>query len=408
MPPFARDSSWRAISFIYDTLQQESDMTRREAPPAPLTRKQISRREREQRYRKMLMMGTVALFAVIVLILGWGLYDMYVIKPSRPVATVHGVPIRLDTYQRLVRYRRADYRGYLQQLQAQSAQYNQLDANQAFMAQYISQQIQQVQNQLMSLPTLVLDELIDAEIIRKACAERGLVVTAEEIEVMLEKQFGYDRNPPAPTPTPIAATEAITATPAPTIAAMTEAEYREQSQTFFQQVRQSTGFTDADFRRLIETSILRDKLEDAIAAEAPTTGEQVHARHILVQTREEAEQALARIRTGESFEAVAAELSTDDSNRENGGDLGWFSRGMMVDPFDQVAFALQPGELSDVVETTFGFHIIRVDERDANRALEGTALQRAQDQAVQAWFTAQRAAPEVVRSWNSTMIPADK
>jgi parvulin-like peptidyl-prolyl isomerase len=371
-------------------------MAKRVVPPAPLTRKQISRREREQRQQKMLLIGAAAVFAVVVLILGWGLYDMYVIRPSRPVATVHGTPIRLDTYQKLVRYRRADYRGYLQQLEAQSAQLDASDPNQSFYAQYLNQQIQQIRNQLMGIATSVLDELIDAEIVRKASAERGITVTSEEIDLFLEQQFDYDRNPSASETTPITATEAITVTPVPTTAPVTEAEYKEQLQAFFQRAKQNSGFTETDFRRLVETSLLRDKLEEALTADAPTTGDQVHARHILVATREEAEDALARLGAGEDFDALAAELSTDESNREKGGDLGWFARGMMVAPFEEVAFALQPGEVSDVVETSFGFHVIRVDDRSA------------QEQAVADWFAAQRVSPDVVRSWNSTMVPADK
>lgn len=383
-------------------------MAKRAVPPPALTRKQISRREREQRQQKMLWIGAAALFAVVLLLIGWGLYDVYVVKPSRPVATVYGKKIRLDTYQRLVRYRRATYRSYLQQLQTQADRVDASDPNQSFYAQYLGQQIQQLQNQFMVLSTSVLDELIDAEIIRKACADRGIVVTAEEVDLEIERQFGYDRNPPTPEPTPIAATEALTVTPVPTTAPMTEAQFREESQAFFQRIKQETGFTEADFRWIIETSLLQKKLEELLIADAPTTGEQVRARHILVQTREEAEQVLARLSAGEDFEALAAELSTDETNRENGGDLGWFARGMMVAPFEEAAFALQPGEVSGVVETTFGFHIIRVDERDANRLLEGTALQSAQEKAITAWYDAQRASPEVVRSWNSTMVPADK
>ena len=189
---------------------------------------------------------------------------------------------------------------------------------------------------------------------------------------------------------------------------MTEAQFREQSQAFFQRTKQEAGFTEADFRWIIETSLLQEKLEEALVADAPTTGEQVRARHILVETREEAEQVLARLAAGENFDTLAAELSTDESNREQGGDLGWFARGMMVAPFEEAAFALQPGEVSGVVETTFGFHIIRVDERDANRPLEGTALQSAQEKTITAWYDAQRASPDVIRSWNSTMVPPDK
>jgi parvulin-like peptidyl-prolyl isomerase len=158
---------------------------------------------------------------------------------------------------------------------------------------------------------------------------------------------------------------------------------------------------------MVENSLYRTKLQDILKADVPTTGDQVHARHILLKTKEEAEAALVRLRNGEDFTKLAAELSQDTSNKDQGGDLGWFSRGDMVAEFDNVVFSLQPGQLSDVVETEFGAHIIRVDERDPNHPLDASALQRAQSAAIQDWFTRQRAVPEVVRKWDSTMVPKD-
>ena len=107
--------------------------------------------------------------------------------------------------------------------------------------------------------------------------------------------------------------------------------------------------------------------------------EQVHARHILISVksadapteegldktaaRAKAEEVLKRVKAGENFEALAKEYSTDPGSKENGGDLGWFGRGRMVPDFEKAAFALQPGQVSDIVESPFGFHIIKVEGR---------------------------------------------
>ena len=77
--------------------------------------------------------------------------------------------------------------------------------------------------------------------------------------------------------------------------------------------------------------------------------------------RAEAEQVLAELRAGGDFTVLARRHSDDTSTREDGGDLGWFRRGMMVGPFEEAVYGLRPNQVSGIVETMFGFHIIRVD-----------------------------------------------
>jgi hypothetical protein len=109
------------------------------------------------------------------------------------------------------------------------------------------------------------------------------------------------------------------------------------------------------------------------AVEGP--GAEIRARHILLRTpsdatpaqrdsvRQQAEALRARAAGGESFDALAREHSQDPGSAARGGDLGFFSRGRMVQPFEEAAFELQPGEISPVVETPFGYHVIQVEER---------------------------------------------
>jgi peptidyl-prolyl cis-trans isomerase C len=89
--------------------------------------------------------------------------------------------------------------------------------------------------------------------------------------------------------------------------------------------------------------------------------QEIHARHILVSTPEEAKEVSERLKKGEDFATVAKEKSKDAS--AEGGDLGWFGRGQMLKPFEDAAFALDVGAISEPVQTQFGWHIIKVEEK---------------------------------------------
>jgi len=89
---------------------------------------------------------------------------------------------------------------------------------------------------------------------------------------------------------------------------------------------------------------------------------EVHARHILVETEDQAKAVLAELKQGGDFAAIAKEKSKDPG-AQNGGDLGYFTKDQMVPEFAQAAFKLEAGQLSDPVKTQFGWHIIRVDEK---------------------------------------------
>lgn len=152
-----------------------------------------------------------------------------------------------------------------------------------------------------------------------------------------------------------------------------------------------SGLNRSDYERLIvRPSLLRQKITEQLESGVQARAEQVHAAHILVATEDAAREALDRVNAGEDFGDVAREVSTDTATAGTGGDLGWFPRGVMVEPFTEAAFALQPGEVSDLVQTDFGWHIIKVLERENDRPVTLSTLQSLQGQVFDKWLQDRR------------------
>lgn len=375
---------------------------RRQKPEKTPTKKQIARRRKDERQIRLALLGLSVVALAIILLIGTGLYLEYVAKPASPVAMVNGEPIRTDEYQKLWRYQQWNLQGYIARLESQKAQYQGQEGSE-FLVSYMDQLISQAQGQLANLDQNVLDQAIDQLLIRQGAEREGIRVFPAEVQEEIERQFGFVRNPPTPTPTPVTATLPITVTP--TVAPMTLEKFQESYQNYLKTLKEATGFTETDYQKLVEAQLLSQKLQEVLASRVPTSAEQVHARHILVETVETAQQVLDRLKAGEDFAELAKEYSQDESNKESGGDLGWFARGRMVPEFEEVAFSLPVGEVSGPVQTEFGYHIIKVEERDPNRPLDEAALDQARSQALDDWLELQRQTATIERMLTPDKIP---
>ncbi len=129
---------------------------------------------------------------------------------------------------------------------------------------------------------------------------------------------------------------------------------------------------DAYFNELARKEITKSKLEAAYAAYAKDAPkhEEVKARHILVQTKKEAEDIIAQLKKGANFATLAKEKTIDPSGKASGGELGWFTKDEMVPEFADAAFALKKDEFTQTpVHTQFGWHVIQVEDRRPGKAL---------------------------------------
>jgi peptidyl-prolyl cis-trans isomerase C len=122
---------------------------------------------------------------------------------------------------------------------------------------------------------------------------------------------------------------------------------------------------------------VRARYDKEIAAQ-PAVNE-VHARHILVKTKEEAEAIIKELDGGADFQKLANEHTTDPSGKSNGGDLGYFGPGQMVPEFEKAAMALEPGSYTkEPVQTQFGWHVIKVEDK---RPRQPPPFEQVEDQA---------------------------
>jgi len=364
-----------------------------------ISKKHLARLERERiQNRNIIIVSTIILVFVVGLI-GYGILDQTVLQGLQPVAKVGDQVITTHDFQVQVRYDRLN-------LIQQYNQYSQL-------AQYFSgdasfqNTITQIENQLTDTTTegtSVLNNMIDDILIRKEAQRRGITVTQAEIDTELQKGFSFfpngtltptitptgvntpTQNPtelflvtpfptatttPTITPTTTAQTPTVTQTSTPTATAgptdtptLTATPYTikgyQTSVSSYLGTVQPYGFTNAELRKLIESSLYRQKLMAAVTADLHPEQEQVWARHILVADQATADAIEAQLKSGADFAQLATQKSTDTGSAPNGGDLGWFGKGTMDTTFETAAFNLQVGQISQPIQTQFGFHIIQV------------------------------------------------
>lgn len=164
------------------------------------------------------------------------------------------------------------------------------------------------------------------------------------------------------------------------------------------------GLSLGKFRDLIRDEMMVQKLSMKLQEEVRVTPDdlrEVRTSHILVTSESEAKDLLSRINKGENFTALAKKYSKDPGSAAKGGDLGYLTTGSMIEPFEKTAFSLKVGQVSGIVQSPFGYHIIKVtDSRlrkfpGGEKDIEKAALREKQEKVFRRWFSEIRSKAKV-------------
>lgn len=406
-----------------------------------VTRKQQNRVLREQRQRRMIYIATVSIAALVVLVLGYGALDTLVLQQNKPVASVDGENISLADFQARTRYDRYQLIQNTYSLQ----QYEQMFSFDPNSAGYFTQQIQ-TNIMLLESPEIlgdqVVEELINDVVIAKEAEKMGITVSDAEVDIALQEAFGYFASgtpTPEPTGTPYATatyspqqktlvpptatsqptatetadptetSEAPTATPTeevevaptesptpfPTATPYTEEGFNQAYTDYVASLEAEAEFSDQQFREIFRARLLYDKVLEEVTKDVESMEDYVWARHILVGSKEEAAIIMGKLEAGQDWSELAAEYSIDESNKFNGGDLGWFDGSTMIEEFSNIAFSLtEVGEISQPFETSFGWHIVQLLGKEQRPATSDRLDQIKQEKFAE-WLASVKAEMEI-------------
>jgi parvulin-like peptidyl-prolyl isomerase len=167
-------------------------------------------------------------------------------------------------------------------------------------------------------------------------------------------------------------------------------------QTQFDAWLETNGWTYDEYKERQRSMMLSSQMFERVTQSVPTEAEQVRARHILLASEQETRDLLAQLHAGADFAALTRQHSLDPSTKESGGDLGFFPRGTLVVPeVEDAAFSLSVGQISDVVPSAMGYHIVEVLERVQDKPLTEESWQALREATFRQWVSELWAAANV-------------
>lgn len=391
-----------------------------------VSKKHLARLERERRQTRIIVTISIVILAIVILSIVYGVLNETVLQNYKVIATVNGEDVTVREFvarAEATREQLVDQYIYYYQLATMFGMDPSTDTQ-------LSQLFTDIQNQLdypEYLANQVLTNIEDDLLLKQYGIENGITVTEADVEAAIQGTYQYfpagtqtptptitlfsyptlssaqlnlvtatptalPTNTPTSGPTFTATLQGATvpsATPAPTATPVTQESYTQSYKDALDHYR-SLGFSEQMFRTIFfENALYRERVKAQVTAEVPHETEQVWARHILVADQATADTVYTLLQAGGDFATLAASYSTDGS-KDSGGDLGWFGQGAMVAEFETVAFDLAIGEISEPVQSQFGFHIIQVLGHEI-RPLTAQEYETALDDAFTAFLEGLRA-----------------
>jgi foldase protein PrsA len=389
----------------------------------PKNKKFLAQKQKEDLQKRIIIISTIAVLAIVFGLVVYGILDRFVFTPRQTVISLEGETIKGDEFEQQIRWQR---RSRIVEIDQILMTYQQLGASPEIFA-YFESQLNFAISQLQQ-PQLIGQEVLQALtqelIIRVESKKMGIEITEAEIDRGLQEAFGFfiDGTPTPeatlelPEPTQEEADDADTsddqgtgdptATPLLVPTEYTEELFNNNYQEFVESLK-GDGIKEQTVRDIILITLIRQEVRDQVTSDVEQTQEQVWIQHILVEEEDTALEVLDKLDEGDSFEDLAQEYSLDTSNAENGGDLGWFGRGRMVAPFEEEAFALEVGEISDPIETDFGWHILKSNGKE-DRLLDLTAYEQLRNEVFSEWLMEKEAQyqPEINENWTK-FVPSE-
>jgi len=284
--------------------------------------------------------GVALLIAVALGIIGYAFLNNYVDKQRRPGSTAIAVA---DTHFRL------DY--FSKRLKMYVGQFGGQGAQAA---------------QPTSAVPAVSSQLIQEEIVLRFAGERKVTASEQEMNDAIATRIGTKVDDP-------------------------------NFKLIFQQEVARSELTEKEYRRMVEASVLGQKLKTGFEKEAPKKAESVHFRQILVSSDAKAQEIRANVEAGQDFVALAAQNSLDSATKDSGGDMGWVPKGALDPALEELVFPLKLKEVT-TVPVSQGVYVVQMMEKDAAHAVDASQISNLALRAFQSWITEKKKSVTIVNN----------